>query len=712
MAIEVAGLSVKVTPDGVKQTSDQLKDLSGSSRQAESSIASFAKSVAGYTTAAGLAVDVTKRVLSGIKDLAVESVKLAAGFEKAKITWGVLMGDMAKGEDVFNQLRQFAAETPLSFEGLESAAQTLAGFGVEADDLINVLGRLGDLSRGDNSALGRLALVFGQVRAQGKAMTQDLYQFVNSGVPIFNLLADSMGVTAGEIKELTSEGKIGFAEIEAAIRKATDEGGQFFGMMEKTAQTTAGKWSTAMDNARNILAEIGQTFLPMVNAGLDAFNAGVEQASGRQLVSTVMSGKGTVEEAEAAVSFARKELEYYQNMRGYGRTEDEQAHLARLREELSLLQRIHASRAMAAGARKVTAGSAPSSTTAAAPKADPFAGQGMGYGVELFSDMNTARMLGNLDGLYVGLTDLGFATASLIDADVMRTNQLQYADKLTAQYADRSVMLQEEIERVGQAYERGDISAQTYVLALEELNEQLERLDPLAVASKEAINSLTEQLKGLAMNASIDVLMSIGEAMAAGSGGAESMEQALAALGIQILNQLPLMLLSAGLQLVTIGQWEIGLPLIAASGIVAIGAGAANYGYSNTQKPVTANAMGGVYSSPSLSAYSGGVYDKPQFFAFARGGVFAEAGPEAIMPLAKTSSGHLGVRAEGASTTIQVIINNNAQGVAVNQSEQTAPDGTKQIVLTVENIVRSMVPAGKLDPLLARGGVRPVGVRG
>lgn len=60
------------------------------------------------------------------------------------------------------------------------------------------------------------------------------------------------------------------------------------------------------------------------------------------------------------------------------------------------------------------------------------------------------------------------------------------------------------------------------------------------------------------------------------------------------------------------------------------------------------NAKGGVYDSPSLSSYSNGIYDSPTLFAFAKGaGVFGEAGPEAIMPLAKTTDGTLGVRALG-----------------------------------------------------------------
>lgn len=66
---------------------------------------------------------------------------------------------------------------------------------------------------------------------------------------------------------------------------------------------------------------------------------------------------------------------------------------------------------------------------------------------------------------------------------------------------------------------------------------------------------------------------------------------------------------------------------------------------------VTANAVGGVYQSASLSRYSGSVVDRPTFFAFAKGaGVMGEAGPEAILPLRRGSDGKLGVVAAGAGT--------------------------------------------------------------
>ncbi|MBN7840867.1 phage tail tape measure protein [Providencia rettgeri] len=64
---------------------------------------------------------------------------------------------------------------------------------------------------------------------------------------------------------------------------------------------------------------------------------------------------------------------------------------------------------------------------------------------------------------------------------------------------------------------------------------------------------------------------------------------------------------------------------------------------------VTANAKGGVYNSPGLSAYSGQIVSQPTLFPFARGaGLMGEAGPEAILPLRRGIDGKLGVIAGNA----------------------------------------------------------------
>jgi lambda family phage tail tape measure protein len=97
------------------------------------------------------------------------------------------------------------------------------------------------------------------------------------------------------------------------------------------------------------------------------------------------------------------------------------------------------------------------------------------------------------------------------------------------------------------------------------------------------------------------------------------------------------------------------------------------------------HAKGGWYEdSPSLSAYSNGIYDKPRYFAFAQGGVFGEAGPEAIMPLKRDAFGNLGVRATGGPTKLVVNII-EAQGKG-GQSEQRQEDGVSVIDLFFDQI--------------------------
>ncbi|MGX8974587.1 phage tail tape measure protein [Pseudomonas aeruginosa] len=115
----------------------------------------------------------------------------------------------------------------------------------------------------------------------------------------------------------------------------------------------------------------------------------------------------------------------------------------------------------------------------------------------------------------------------------------------------------------------------------------------------------------------------------------------------------------------------------------------------------TANAKGGVYSSPSLSAFSNGVYNSPQFFAFAKGaGVFGEAGPEAIMPLTRAADGSLGVRAIGSggaksaggntfqiNTNVTVTSGTTSQSVTSDTNDNYAMQLSKMIADVARGVI-------------------------
>ncbi|WP_445083995.1 phage tail tape measure protein [Escherichia coli] len=122
--------------------------------------------------------------------------------------------------------------------------------------------------------------------------------------------------------------------------------------------------------------------------------------------------------------------------------------------------------------------------------------------------------------------------------------------------------------------------------------------------------------------------------------------------------------------------------------------------YANAASGVTFNAKGGVYDSPGLSKYVNGVYDTPQHFTFqgaskfAKGGVFAEAGAEAIMPLTRDSAGRLGVRAQGGGGMAPIInttVNVDAGGSVTAQTSSSGDAMGRALAEEMQNAALQVV---------------------
>jgi tape measure domain-containing protein len=229
-----------------------IKQLEKGINNASSKIKNFGNKLSGYGKKMSTRFTAPLTLAGGV------ALRSAAKFEKLKTTLNVLTGSAEKGGKAFERLVKFSAKTPFQLDDLVKANNTMMGFGLSADQAYGSLQKLGDIAAVSGGDLQRIAIAFGQSAAEGRVMTRDILQFINNGVPMYELLADVTGKTASEVRALASEGKITFDVLNAAFDKATSKGGKFHGGMETLSGTLSGLFSTLKDNLNIAFAELGK----------------------------------------------------------------------------------------------------------------------------------------------------------------------------------------------------------------------------------------------------------------------------------------------------------------------------------------------------------------------------------------------------------------------------------------------------------------------
>ena len=196
--------------------------------------------------------------LQGASAFIKQVVAVRSQFQQLEISFGTMLKSKDKANALMAQMADLAAKTPFGLEEVSEGAKRLLAFQVPAEEVTETLRRMGDVASGLGVPMGQLIHVYGQVKAQGKLMTNDLYQFMNAGIPIIAELSKVVGKSETEIKDMVSAGKIGFPEVQAVIKNMTNEGGLFFNLMAEQSKSLGGQISNLGDNFDQMLNEIGK----------------------------------------------------------------------------------------------------------------------------------------------------------------------------------------------------------------------------------------------------------------------------------------------------------------------------------------------------------------------------------------------------------------------------------------------------------------------
>lgn len=206
---------------------------------------------------------------SALPFAALGALKLAADAETLGIKLKVLTGSADTANRVMSKMDAFAADTPFQKMEIGEAVQKLISFGSASETVFDELRMIGDIAAATGTPIGELSELYGKAQVQGRLFGEDINQLTGRGIPIVAELAKQFGVAESQVKELVSDGKVGFPEMQKAMAAMVGPTGKFGGMMQELSVTTGGKFSTFVDRVLLLGTAIGEQLLPGANRLLD-----------------------------------------------------------------------------------------------------------------------------------------------------------------------------------------------------------------------------------------------------------------------------------------------------------------------------------------------------------------------------------------------------------------------------------------------------------
>lgn len=202
--------------------------------------------------AVNLGLSLTHKVLSPINSIwgivTNRGWARAAGVKQAQFmidnlgfSWG----------DAYGIIDEAVQGTRFGFDEAASAAAQLATSGVKfGDQMKDVLLAIGNTASMANVEFSDMSNIFTTMASTGRVYSQQLMQFSTRGLNATKALADYLGKTEGQVRELVTKGKVSFTDFYKAINQA-------FGDAAHKADST---FTGALANNKAVFARIGQVY--------------------------------------------------------------------------------------------------------------------------------------------------------------------------------------------------------------------------------------------------------------------------------------------------------------------------------------------------------------------------------------------------------------------------------------------------------------------
>lgn len=186
---------------------------------------------------------------------AVMGFQLNITMEESRIAFTRFLGSVGAANKELNYLYGFAARTPFTFQEVVAATRRFMAFGFTLRETNRYMGIIADTAAGlggnTSDAISRMVLVFGQMRASGRVLGNDLLQLASLGINARASLQKAFNLTPKQMANIGGLGIPSELGIEVIMR---DLDKHFRGMSAAQARTFRGRLSTLHDYAQQSFA--------------------------------------------------------------------------------------------------------------------------------------------------------------------------------------------------------------------------------------------------------------------------------------------------------------------------------------------------------------------------------------------------------------------------------------------------------------------------
>lgn len=237
-------------------------------------------------TMANLASQAISKVVDGFKSLVGGAVDYQKSMEYYTTSFTVMTGSADKASETVKKLADIGAKTPFDMPQLADATSLLMNYGFSADDAVNSMMMLGDISQGNADKLDSISRAYGKMSSAQKVSLEDINMMIDAGFNPLQEISEHTGESMQSLYDRISHGKMSVDEITDSMKRSTAEGGKYFKSMDSQSQTLDGRLSTLSDT---INSKLGEALQPILQKAADEWIPNVTNAIDNMDMDSVVS---------------------------------------------------------------------------------------------------------------------------------------------------------------------------------------------------------------------------------------------------------------------------------------------------------------------------------------------------------------------------------------------------------------------------------------